>query len=410
MKILILCTGNSCRSQMAEGFLKSFDSKLEVYSAGTQPAIQANPNAVSAMREVGIDISGNKPKNVEIFLSDPFDYVITVCGGANESCPAFIGKVKYRLHIGFDDPADAQGTPEEVMPVYRRVRDEIKAGFWKFYQERIKPEADKEAEELKAIVKEKYGNIAKASDDQKQVSCCGTSSCCEETTFTIFSENYAKQPGYNPDADLDLGCGIPTEYAGIKEGDHVLDLGSGAGNDCFVARALVGETGHVTGLDFTDEMIGKARINNQKMGFTNVDFIKGDIEEMPIPDNSFDVIVSNCVLNLVPDKTKAFSEMKRVMKTGGRFCVSDVVIKGNLPNALKEDAVMYAGCVSGALQMENYLGIIEKTGFQSTTVHKQKPIIIPDETLKKYLEPVELEEFKKGGTGIFSITVSAIKN
>jgi len=410
MKILILCTGNSCRSQMAEGFLKSFDSRLEVYSAGTNPAAHANPNAVTAMKEAGIDISGNKPKNVEIFLADPFDYVITVCDNAKETCPYFSGHGKHRLHMGFEDPAEATGTTEEVMPVYRRVRDEIKEGFLEFYQEKIKSGADKEAEGLKAIVKEKYGKIAQDSDGQQQSCCCGPSSCCDETTFTIFSEDYAKQPGYNPDADLDLGCGIPTEYAGIKEGDSVLDLGSGAGNDCFVARAIVGETGHVSGLDFTDEMIGKARINNQKMGFTNVDFIKGDIEEMPIPDNRYDVIVSNCVLNLVPDKTKAFSEMMRVMKTGGRFCVSDVVIKGNLPNALKEDAVMYAGCVSGALQMENYLGTIEKTGFRNITVHKQKPIIIPDETLKKYLNPVELEEFKKGGTGIFSITVSANKN
>jgi len=395
---------------MAEGFLKSFDSRLEVYSAGTNPAAHANPNAVTAMKEAGIDISGNKPKNVEIFLADPFDYVITVCDNAKETCPYFSGHVKHRLHMGFEDPAEATGTTEEVMPVYRRVRDEIKEGFLEFYQEKIKSGADKEAEGLKAIVKEKYGKIAQDSDGQQQSCCCGPSSCCDETTFTIFSEDYAKQPGYNPDADLDLGCGIPTEYAGIKEGDSVLDLGSGAGNDCFVARAIVGETGHVSGLDFTDEMIGKARINNQKMGFTNVDFIKGDIEEMPIPDNRYDVIVSNCVLNLVPDKTKAFSEMMRVMKTGGRFCVSDVVIKGNLPNALKEDAVMYAGCVSGALQMENYLGTIEKTGFRNITVHKQKPIIIPDETLKKYLNPVELEEFKKGGTGIFSITVSANKN
>lgn len=407
--MLILCTGNSCRSQMAEGFLKSFDSRLEVYSAGTNPAANANPNAVAAMKEAGMDISGNKPKNVEIFLADPFDYVITVCNNAMETCLYFSGRVKHRLHMGFEDPAEAKGSFEEVMPEYRRVRDEIREGFWKFYLETIKPEADKEAARLKEIVKEKYGNIAKAGDDQKQVSCCGTSSCCDETTFTIFSEDYAMQPGYNPDADLDLGCGIPTEYAGIKEGDHVLDLGSGAGNDCFVARAMVGEAGQVSGLDFTDEMIGKARMNNNKMGFTNVDFIKGDIEEMPIPDNRYDVIVSNCVLNLVPDKKKAFSEMMRVMKSGGRFCVSDVVIKGNLPNALKEDAVMYAGCVSGALQMENYLGIIETTGFRNITVHKQKPVTIPDETLSKYLGPSEMEEFKQGGTGIFSITVSGTK-
>jgi thioredoxin type arsenate reductase len=410
MKILILCTGNSCRSQMAEGFLKSFDSRLEVFSAGTHPASRANPNAVAAMKEAGIDISGNKPKNVGIFLSDPFDYVITVCGGANESCPAFTGKVKNRVHIGFDDPADAQGTHEEVMLVYRRVRDEIRNGFRKFYEERIKPGADKEANELKVIVKEKYGAIASQSKEQNQSSCCGTTSSCCDVDYTIFSEDYSKSQGYNPDADLGLGCGIPTDFAGIKKGDHVLDLGSGAGNDCFVARAIVGDSGHVSGLDFTDEMIDKALANNKKMGFTNVEFIKGDIEEMPIPDQKFDVVVSNCVLNLVPDKAKAFAEIMRVLKKGGRFCVSDVVIKGNLPAALKDDAVMYAGCVSGALQMDAYLGIVEKTGFRDITVHKQKPILIPDEILKKYLTAEELQEFKKGGTGIFSITVSGYKN
>jgi thioredoxin type arsenate reductase len=410
MKILILCTGNSCRSQMAEGFLKSFDSRLEVFSAGTKPAERPNPHAVEVMAEAGIDISANQPKNVDQFTDQPFDYVITVCDGAREICPVFTGKVKNRLHIGFEDPADATGTREEILPVYRRIRDEIKTGFLKFYDENVRPGIDREADALKAMVKEKYGRIALECDDKPQ-SCCGpSSSCCEGTTYTIFSEDYAKQPGYNPDADLDLGCGIPTDYAGIREGDHVLDLGSGAGNDCFVARALVGETGHVSGLDFTDEMIGKARANNEKLGYTNVAFIRGDIEEMPFPDNRFDVIVSNCVLNLVPDKKKAFSEIMRVLKAGGRFCVSDVVIKGNLPDALKEDAVMYAGCVSGALHMEHYIAIIGNTGFRNITVHKQKPIIIPDGILEKYLTPGELEEFRNGGTGIFSITVSAQKN
>ncbi len=145
MKILILCTGNSCRSQMAEGFLKSFDSRLEVYSAGTSPSVKANPNAVAAMKESGIDISGNKPKNVEIFLSDSFDYVITLCDHAKETCPNFSGHVRYRLHMGFEDPFEANGTKEEVMSVYRRVRDEIREGFLNFYRQKIKPEIDGEA-------------------------------------------------------------------------------------------------------------------------------------------------------------------------------------------------------------------------------------------------------------------------
>jgi SAM-dependent methyltransferase len=394
---------------MAEGFLKSFDSRLEVVSAGTHPAPVPNPNAVAAMKEVSIDISDNMPKNVNRFLSDPFNYLITVCGGARESCPTFTGHVVNRVHIGFDDPADATGTYDEVMQVYRRVRDEIRERFSKFYIERLKPEADREAMELKAIVKEKYGQIARSGDETEQGCCCGPSCCGDETTYTIFSEDYTTQPGYNPDADMDLGCGIPTEFAGINEGDHVLDLGSGAGNDCFVARAIVGESGWVSGLDFTDDMLDKARKNNAKMGFNNVEFIKGDIEEMPLADSRYDVVVSNCVLNLVPDKRKAFTEIMRVLKTGGRFCVSDVVLKGDLPAALKEDAVMYAGCVSGALHMEDYIGIIKSTGFREITIHKQKPIVIPDTTLLKYLNEEELASFRSGGTGIFSITVSAFK-
>ena len=409
MRILLLCTGNSCRSQMAEGLLKSFDSRLEVYSAGTHPAPHANPNAVAAMKELGIDISGNKPKSVDIFLADPFDYVITVCGGARETCPAFLGKVKNRLHTGFDDPADAVGTIEEVMPVYRRIRDEISAGFHAFYAEKIKAEMDREASKLKEIVKEKYGAIASQNKEQNQSSCCGTTSCCGDVDYTIFSEDYSKSQGYNPEADLGLGCGIPTDFAEIRKGDHLLDLGSGAGNDCFVARAMVGDSGKVTGLDFTDEMIEKAVANNKKLGYSNVEFVKGDIETMPLANDEVDVVVSNCVLNLVPDKKKAFAEIFRVLKKGGHFCVSDVVIKGILPVKLRQDAEMYAGCVSGAIQMETYLGIIEKLGFADVVVHKEKAITIPDDILINYLSAAELNEFKNGGTGIFSITVSGKK-
>lgn len=409
MRILILCTGNSCRSQMAEGFLKSFDARLEVFSAGTHPAARANPYAVEVMAEIGIDISMNKPKNVDLFVTDPFDYVITVCGGAQEVCPAFTGEVKNRLHIGFDDPADATGTRDEVIAVYRRVRDEIRVGFHELYLTRIRPEADLEAERLKEIVREKYGRIAGQTREQNQSSCCGTTSSCCDVDYTIFSKDYSGNPGYNPDADLGLGCGIPTDFVTIREGDHVLDLGSGAGNDCFVARSLVGEAGFVTGLDFTEEMLEKARANTQKLGYTNVEFVKGDIEHMPLPGETFDVILSNCVLNLVPDKSKAFAEILRVMKPGGRFCVSDVVTRGELPQALKQDAEMYAGCVSGAIRLDEYLGIIERLRFRNVTVHKEKVVSIPDEILSAYLPGKQLEDFRNGQTGIFSITVSGEK-
>lgn len=265
-------------------------------------------------------------------------------------------------------------------------------------------------EELKLVVKEKYGEIVRKSFFQNNSSCCcGTSGCCSDLEFSMIGDDYQNLEGYNPDADLGLGCGIPTQFAGIKKGNHVLDLGSGAGNDCFVAHALVGEKGKVTGLDFTDEMLVKAKQNAVKLGFTNVEFIKGDIEEMPFQDDQYDVVLSNCVLNLVPDKKKAFSEIFRVLKPEGLFCVSDVVLKGNLPEKIRQDAVMYVGCVSGALEMDDYMKIILEQGFKNVTIHKQKNIDLPEEVLRNYLSGEEIAEYKKSGTGIFSITVYAEK-
>lgn len=266
------------------------------------------------------------------------------------------------------------------------------------------------AKDLKLVVQEKYGQIAQQSLIQGQSSCCGTSGCCGESEFSMIGDEYLNVKGHNADADLGLGCGIPTQFANIKEGDSVLDLGSGAGNDCFVARAIVGETGKVTGIDFTVAMTEKARANNTKLGFTNVEFIQGDIEEMPLADNQFDVIVSNCVLNLVPDKQKAFSEMYRVLKPEGHFCVSDVVIKGSLPEKLQKDAEMYAGCVSGAIDINEYISIIKNSDFQNIEIHKQKEIVIPVEILKEYLTDSEILQFKNKEIGIFSITISGEKS
>ncbi|NMC39596.1 MAG: arsenite methyltransferase [Bacteroidales bacterium] len=257
------------------------------------------------------------------------------------------------------------------------------------------------AEDLKRVVKEKYGQIAGQSSEKKSCG-CGPLCCGPEADYTIFSENYSDRSGYHPEADLGLGCGIPTDFAGIKQGDHVLDLGSGAGNDCFVARSLVGETGRVTGIDFTEQMIDKARENCRKLGYDNVEFVSGDIEQMPLPDNSFDVVISNCVLNLVPGKSKAFNEIFRVLRPGGHLCVSDVVIKGSLPEKLRKDAEMYAGCVSGASEMSDYIGLIENSGFRNIRIHKQKEIGLPDALISEFGKPDK-------ETGIFSITVSAHK-
>jgi len=263
--------------------------------------------------------------------------------------------------------------------------------------------------ELKLIVKEKYSEIALQNPGADQVSCgCGPS-CCGDTSFTFIVDDYSKLTGYNPDADLGLGCGIPTESTIIKPGDTVVDLGSGAGNDCFVARAMVGDSGKIIGIDMTEAMIEKARSNTAKLRFDNVEFRLGDIENMPVDDNTADVVISNCVLNLVPDKEKAFEEIFRVLKPGGYLSVSDVVLRGELPPQIQQAAEMYAGCVSGAIKIDDYLEIMNKQGFKSITVHKEHKISVPAKILAKYLSEAEIETYKKDDFGIYSITVSAAK-
>jgi len=263
-------------------------------------------------------------------------------------------------------------------------------------------------DELKKIVKEKYSEIAEQTKEQNETSCCGSTSCCGKGNI-VFGENYENINGYNPDADLGLGCGLPTEFAQIKKGDTVVDLGSGAGNDCFVARALVGDSGRVIGIDMTEAMIKKAKENAAKLGFKNVEFRLGDIEKMPLTSNVADVVVSNCVLNLVPDKVKAFSEIYRILKSGGHLSVSDVVIEGELHTAIKEAAEMYAGCVSGAIQTQVYLKIMEEAGLKNVKIQKKKSIQLPDEILIKYMSAEQIKEYRASNTGVFSITVYAEK-
>ncbi len=264
------------------------------------------------------------------------------------------------------------------------------------------------ADKLKELVKQKYSVIALQDKDVNQSSCCGAGGCSTEV-YNIMSEEYSDLGGYNPDADLGLGCGLPTQFAKIKSGDTVIDLGSGAGNDCFVARQETGEDGRVIGIDFTPAMLEKAKENAQKLGFSNVEFRQGDIENIPISANLADVIVSNCVLNLVPNKDAVFKDMFRVLKPGGHFSISDVVLVGNLPEALKNDAEMYAGCVAGAIQKETYLELIKNNGFSNITIQKEKAITIPDDILTNYLNEEELNNFKTGNTGIFSVTIYAEK-
>ncbi len=270
------------------------------------------------------------------------------------------------------------------------------------------------AEKLKQLVLEKYDQIGRSTANvfgKDKKGCCGDddTSSCNSIDYEIFSEDYSTLQGYQTDADLGLGCGLPTEFAQIKEGDTVVDLGSGAGNDCFIARQLAGEKGRVIGVDFSPSMIAKARDNVQKLGFTNIEFIQGDIENLPVKDQIADVVVSNCVLNLVPDKQKAFSETYRILKNGGHFSISDVVIEGELPPEIQKSAEMYAGCVSGAIELEAYLSIVRESGFKNLTLQKKRKIVLPESILEQFLSPAEIKQLRKSGSGIYSITLYAEK-
>jgi ubiquinone/menaquinone biosynthesis C-methylase UbiE len=261
------------------------------------------------------------------------------------------------------------------------------------------------SEEIKYVVKEKYSEIANRSSESSGCGC----GCSKASDYTDFSDDYSKLAGYNRDADMGLGCGVPTELAHINRGDTVLDLGSGAGNDVFVARALVGDSGKVIGVDMTEDMIAKANTNLEKLGFDNIEFRLGEIENLPVTDSEVDVVISNCVLNLVPDKKSAFAELFRSLRPGGHFCVSDIVLVGDLPDALKKSAEMYAGCVAGALQKSEYLQLLKDAGFEKIAVKEQKTVNLDDETLQRFLNNDELQRYRESEMGIFSITVYGVK-
>ncbi|TVR76611.1 MAG: methyltransferase domain-containing protein [Saprospirales bacterium] len=262
--------------------------------------------------------------------------------------------------------------------------------------------------ETKKMVREKYAEIALNDSEMDGASCCNAGTSSGEV-YSIMTDDYGSLKGYAPEADLGLGCGLPTEFAMIKRGDTVIDLGSGAGNDCFVARHQTGAEGKVIGIDFTPEMVNRARANADRLGFKNVQFREGDIENMPVGAEIADVVVSNCVLNLLPSKANVFREIFRVLKPGGHFSISDIVLEGSLPEKISKAAEMYAGCVSGAIKREDYLELIQAAGFENIRIQKEKKIVIPDDILGRYLDSVELENFKRSDPGIYSITIYAEK-
>jgi arsenite methyltransferase len=261
------------------------------------------------------------------------------------------------------------------------------------------------ATEIKSAVRAKYGAIAESAANE-----CGCApTCCGESSLDMIGDAYAGLAGYVADADLGLGCGLPTRHAGIEEGDVVLDLGSGAGIDAFVARRSVGETGRVIGVDMTEAMIARARANAAKLGYRNVEFRLGEIEHLPVENGTVDVVISNCVLNLVPDKAKAFAETWRVLKPGGHFCVSDIVATGALPEGICSAAALYVGCIAGAMPETEYRGIIRNAGFDDVRIAERKPVPLPDEILREYLSEPELAAFRSSGVGLLSVTVLGAK-
>ena len=253
--------------------------------------------------------------------------------------------------------------------------------------------------EIKETVKAKYNEIAKL-----RAGCCG-----EGSDIACIGESYDHLEGHVEDADLNLGCGLPTEYAGIKEGDTVVDLGSGAGNDAFIARAIVGDSGRVIGVDMAEVMHERAIANAQKLGYNNVEFHLGEIENIPLANEMADVVVSNCVFNLVPSKKGAFEETYRILKPGAHFSIADVVVKGDLPPQLREQAELYVGCVSGAIDREEYLDIVHNAGFENVKVVKEREIKLTDELLDTYLNDKEKALLLSAEIGIYSITVNATK-
>jgi len=222
-------------------------------------------------------------------------------------------------------------------------------------------------------------------------------------------ESYDNLEGHVDDADLNLGCGLPTEYAGIKAGNTVVDLGSGAGNDAFVARAVVGKSGRVIGVDMAEVMHKRAVENAIKMGYDNVEFLLAEIESIPLPDDTADVVVSNCVFNLIPSKKAAFEETYRILKPGAHFSIADIVIRGTIPAQLREQAELYVGCMSGAIDKDEYLDLVHNAGFENIEVVKEREIELTQELLDAYLNKEEKALLKSTDIGIFSITVNATK-
>ena len=415
-KILFLCTGNSCRSQMAEGWARAmWGDRIDAYSAGIETH-GLNPNAVRVMAEANIDISGHRSKRVDDLMDVAFDLVVTACGHAHETCPMFPGGTKV-VHVGFQDPpklAESAETEDARLECYRRVRDEIRA-FVETLPDVLTAEigtnifaGHPDETAIRDRVRERYTEIATADGG----CCCSSMNCCAPDA--LGQPDASAKLGYCdndlaavPDgANMGLGCGNPQAIAALEPGETVLDLGSGGGFDCFLAARQVGDNGCVIGVDMTPEMIGKARANADKGGYRNVEFRLGEIEHLPVADGSVDVILSNCVINLSPDKPQVYRDAFRVLRPGGRLAISDVVALGPLPDGVSGSLDAYCGCVAGAIPAEDIEALLSEIGFVEIAVEvkqESREFIkdwFPDSGLEEHVRAAEIRGRKPGKSGI----------
>jgi arsenite methyltransferase len=422
-RVLIICTANSCRSQMAEGWVRhDLGERVEVFSAGTHPWI-VHPVAREVMAESGVDISGHASKSILQFAEEEFDLVITVCDSAREECPVFPG-AKRHAHESIADPVRLGLDGMEEKAAFRVTRDEIRQRIVALVRRNIgaeSPEGEDMSEQtIKSAVRKHYATIA--MEDRE--GCCAPptskGSCCSSTSAP---GDLSRKIGYAEQdlaevpegANLGLGCGNPVALASLKEGEVVVDLGSGAGFDCFLAARKVGGSGRVIGVDMTHEMLDKARENARKGGYENVEFRLGEIENLPVADRSADVVLSNCVINLSTDKARTFREAFRVLKAGGRLMVSDLALARPLPPNVRRSLQAYAGCISGALMKEDYLEAVRAAGFREVQITGESSYPVgsshPDETEQALFqdESISPEEMRAAADAVVSIKVQAVK-
>lgn len=359
--ILFLCVANSARSQMAEGLARALlPAGVRIQSAGSRPT-RVNPHAIAVMQELGIDLGAQHSKAVATIAPDSVDLVITLC--AEEVCPVFLGQVE-RLHWPIDDPAsdDPSLSTEVLRQRFRTAREAIRARIEALAAQRFAG-----ADRVRASVAEHYGEIARQGS-----SCCSGGSCqTPPAAGTQLGYSAAELAAAPAGSNLGLGCGNPQGIAALRPGEVVLDLGSGAGFDCFLASRQVGPQGRVIGVDMTPDMLARARDNAVRHGTTNVEFRLGEIEHLPVADASVDVILSNCVINLSPDKAAVYREAFRVLRPGGRLAIADVIATATLPDHLRTDTARSC-CIGGAATAAEVRALLAAAGFTDIRIDTSK--------------------------------------